>query len=335
MEAIKRREKSVEIRAFAKNKLKETEEGQHYLFLIRRLREKGELLLESDIQYIRHNYKNRFGEDIDLVNPETFGAKLQWLKLFYRDPDMPICSDKYRIREFLAKKDLEWLSNEVIGVYKNANDIPFDMLPEQFAAKATHGSGWNLICEDKTALNWKAQTRIMNDWLKCNLYVFGREWNYREIEPRIIVEKYIDHKPLNDYKLMCFNGEPCYMQLNNDYEGTHYVDFYDLETWTHLPVTFMHYDRSDRDLEEPANLERMKSIARELSAQFPFVRVDFYSFDETIILGELTFFPGGGLWPFLPREEGYDKIIGDCLILPEPNHNLELYNQLHSEKNKV
>ena len=320
------------MRKYIKKKLRASDTGQHVMLMLRPIREKTELLLESDLRYIQYNYRQRFGEDIDLVNPKTYGEKLQWLKLFYRDPDMPICSDKYRIREFLKKKNLEWLSNDVIGVYKNANEIPFDELPERFAAKATHGSGWNLICENKAELNWPSSVRIMNDWLKCNLFVFGREWNYKEIEPRILVEKYIDHKPLNDYKYMCFNGEPLYMQLNNDFEGTHYVDFYDLKTWTHLPVTYMRYKRSERDLEKPQNYEKMMDLARELSAQFPFVRVDFYSFDETVILGELTFFPGAGLWPYIPREKGYDTIIGSALSLPEPNYNLELYEQLHKKK---
>ena len=322
------------IRKKIKKRLLSTDAGMHLFYSVRILREKNELARESDLEYIRNTYAKRFEQEINLVEPQTFQEKLQWLKLFYRDEDMPVCSDKYRIREFLEKKGYGWLANEVIGVYTDARDIPFEKLPKKFVAKATHGSGWNLICEDKDKLNWPAKVKIMNDWLKLNLSVFGREWNYKNIQPRIIVEKHLDHKPLNDYKYMCFNGEPVFIQLNNDYEGTHYVDFFKIDTWEHFPCTYGPYVFSPtRIVEKPAQHDRMMEIARDLSKQFPFVRVDFYNFDDKIVLGELTFFPGGGLWPFTPREVGkaYDLEVGSYLQLPEPNHNLELLAQLKNQ----
>lgn len=306
--------------------------GRYLFYKLRILREKKALSTLSDEEYIRKTFRERFGKDIDLADPKGYGEKLQWLKLFYRNEKMPICSDKYRVREYLAECGVEHLANELIGVYDDARDIDFDSLPDKFVAKANHGSGWNLICKNKAELNWNDEVKVMNSWLKLNLYVFGREWNYKDIEPKIVVEKFIDHEPLNDYKFMCFNGEPLYMQLNNDYEGKHYVDFYDLETWTQIPVTYSAYTMSDRHIEKPAQFDEMMELARKLAKPFPFVRVDFYNFDDTIILGELTFFPGGGLWPFAPMEEGYNELIGARMTLPEPNHNLELYNKLHEGK---
>ncbi len=322
------------IRKSIKKRLLATDAGNHLFYSFRRIREKVELSRESDLEYIQNTYQKRFGTEINLAEPRTFQEKLQWLKLFYRDPDMPVCSDKYRIREYLEQKGYGWLANEVIGVYTDARDIPFETLPQKFVAKATHGSGWNMICEDKNALDWPSKVKIMNDWLKLNLSVFGREWNYKDIQPRIIIEKYLDHKPLNDYKYMCFNGEPVFMQLNNDFEGKHYVDFYKIDGWEHVPCTYGPYVFSpDRIVEKPEQHERMMELARDLSKQFPFVRVDFYNFDETIVLGELTFFPGGGLWPFNPRDVGksFDLEVGSCLQLPEPNHNLELLAQLKNQ----
>lgn len=316
-----------------RDKLFESNAGQVFFYNVRRLREKHALRTLTDQQYIEKTYKERFGKDIDLVDPKGYGEKLQWMKLFYRNEKMPICSDKYRVREYLKECGLEYLANEVIGVYKDARDIDFDSLPDKFVAKANHGSGWNLICKDKSQLDWKGTVKLMNSWLKLDLSVFGREWNYHEIEPRIVIEKYIEHEPLNDYKYMCFNGEPLYMQLNNDYEGKHYVDFYDLETWTQIPVTYSAYKMSDRHIEKPAQFDEMMELARKLSKPFPFVRVDFYNFDNTIILGELTFFPGGGLWPFAPMEKGYNESIGALMKLPEANHNLELLRELKEKKN--
>ena len=308
--------------------------GQVFFYKIRRVREKLCLARYSDYEYIQKIAKERFGREKDLADPKTFTEKLQWLKLFYRDEKMPICSDKYRVREYLKECGLEHLGNEVLGVYDDARKIDFDKLPEKFVAKANHGSGWNLICKDKAGLDKKGCVRLMNEWLKLNLYVFGREWNYKDIEPRIVVEKFIEYEPLNDYKFMCFNGEPLYMQLNNDYQGTHYVDFYELDGWKHLPFSYGSYRISDRVIEKPPMYDKMFELARQLSKPFPFVRVDFYNYDDVVILGELTFFPGGGLWPLNPVETGYDETLGEKLRLPAPNHNLELLAKLKEKAEK-
>lgn len=317
-----------------RDKLFESNSGQVFFYKVRRLREKYALMTLTDQQYIEKTYKSRFGKEIDLVSPKDFCEKLQWLKLFYRDPKMPICSDKYRIREYLQECDLEFLANDLIGVYDDARDIDFDALPDKFVAKANHGSGWNLICKDKSKLNWKDTVKLMNSWLKLNLYVFGREWNYKDIKPRIVIEKFIEHEPLNDYKFMCFNGKPLYMQLNNDYQGKHYVDFYELEGWKRLPFTYGPYKISDRIIDKPPMYDKMFELAKKLSQRFPFVRVDFYNYDDVVILGELTFFPGGGLWPLNPVETGYDPILGAQLQLPEPNNNLELLASIKEKAGK-
>ena len=317
-----------------RKKMFSSNNGQVFFYKVRRVREKLCLARYSDYAYIQKVAKERFGREMNIAEPKTYTEKLQWLKFFYRNEKMPICSDKYRVREYLKECGLEHLGNEVLGVYDDARKIDFDSLPEKFVAKANHGSGWNLICKDKAGLDKKGSVKLMNEWLKLNLYVFGREWNYKDIEPRIVVEKYIEYEPLNDYKFMCFNGEPLYMQLNNDYNGKHFVDFYELDGWKHLPFSYGSYRISDRVIEKPPMYDKMFELARQLSKPFPFVRVDFYNYDDVVILGELTFFPGGGLWPLNPVETGYDETLGEKLRLPAPNHNLELLAKLKEKAEK-
>ena len=139
--------------------------GQQIFYFIRIFREKYTLATKSDYKFVRDVYKDRFGDELDLSEPKALGAKLQWLKLFYRDDIIPRCSDKYEVRNYLEEIGHEELCNEIIGIYDNAKDIDFDALPDKFVAKATHGSGWNLICEDKSTLNWKSTVKIMNLWL--------------------------------------------------------------------------------------------------------------------------------------------------------------------------
>ena len=224
-----------------------------------------------------------------LKDPKTYTEKLQWLKLFYRNDKMPICTDKYEVHEYLTKLGYKHLLNDIIGVYKNANDIDFESLPKRFVAKTTNGCGSNLICKNKSGLKWKKWKKIMNSWLKLNLYAFGREWNYKDISPRIIIEKLIDHEPLTDYKFMCFNGEPHFLQINNDREGVHYVDFYDIN-WNRVAFTYKKFIKSNHVLSLPPQFNEMKELARKLSAPFPYVRVDFYNLPDKIIFGELDFF---------------------------------------------
>lgn len=297
-------------------------------YRLRILREKRCVGKEDDYHFICRIFRERYGREIDLSTPSTYSEKLQWLKLFYHDPIMEVCSDKYAVRDYVKQQGHEELLNECYGVYENANDIDFESLPNRFAAKATHGSSWNLICKDKSKLDIKTWKKIMNQWLKLNLYVFGREWNYKNIKPRIIVEKYLDKEPLIDYKFMCFDGEPKFMQINNDFEGKHYVDFFDMD-WNYAGFTYRGYTTSNNHkVEKPEGFEVMKALAKEFAKPFPFVHVDFYRVDGKTIFGELTFFPGGGVSPMVPNGDKFDREFAKWITLPEPNYNLDLLKKI-------
>jgi hypothetical protein len=77
----------------------------------------------------------------------------------------------------------------------------------------------------------------------------------------------------------------------------------------------------------PPQFEEMKALAKEISAPFPYVRVDFYNPPGKIIFGELTFFPGSGLLPLIPVKNNYDELLGSQMNLPKANHNLNLQNK--------
>lgn len=313
-----------------KDKIKEKANKSTYGILlysgVRGVLEKLVVAILSDEAYIKRTYRSRFGRAINLKSPKTYTEKLQWLKLFYRNDKMPVCTDKYEVHAYLTNLGYKHLLNDIIGVYENASDIDFEALPDRFVAKTTHGCSSNLICKDKNELDWKKWTKIMNSWLKLNVYAFGREWNYKDIKPRIIIEELIDHEPLIDYKFMCFNGEPKYLQINNDYKGVHYVDFYDID-WNRVDFTYNKYTKSNHVVPIPPQFEEMKALAKELSAPFPYVRVDFYNPPGKIIFGELTYFPGSGLLPLVPLENNYDKLLGTQLVLPQPNNNLDLHKK--------
>ena len=296
-----------------------------------RHRGQRELKKFNDYDFICWMYKKKCGRALDLSDPKRYTEKLQWLKLFYRNDLMPIASDKYEVREYLKSLGYDYLLNELIGVYNSVDEIDFSKLPERFVVKASHGSHWNLIVKDKTKINWRIWKKIMKSWLKQNLYWFGREWNYKSQTPRIVVEQYLedDSGELRDYKIFCFNGKPCFMQIDQNRFSKHkrlYVDP------NGQPLNF-----SDSSAEK-GNLvfcfssihKEMLRISEELSKPFPVVRVDLYECGGKIYFGELTFFDGSGFYSFNP--DSVDEELGAKIRLPEPNYNLELYNSLTANK---
>lgn len=272
----------------------------------------------SDRDFIETLYENRIGRKPDLEHPATYTEKLQWLKLHYRDPAIPRASDKYEAKNYIAERGFPELLIPTLAVYNSAEEIDLSALPEQFIIKATHGSGWNFICRDKRSFNLPAKRRIMRTWLQENLYIYGREWNYKEQTPRLIVEPLMDIKPLVDYKFLCFNGVCRAMQVNHDRDGVHYIDCYDGEWNLFTDMDSSVADHSGVPLPKPEKFEEMKAIAEQLAAPFPFVRVDLYLIRGKIYFGEMTFFPGSGFWKITP--EKYDRMFGEWLEIGGITH---------------
>ncbi len=298
-----------------KNLIKSNDFARIFIEERKRIKYAGLLKRYSDREFIEMLYERNIGRRPDLDDPKTFTEKLQWLKLNYRDPDIPLASDKYEAKKYIERRGFPELLIPTLAVYDSADEINPDDLPDKFIIKATHGSGWNYICRDKKSFNLKTKKKVMNSWLRQNLYVYGREWNYKVQKPRLIVEPLIDDKPLVDYKFLCFNGKCKAVQVNHDDGGIHYVDYYDDE-WNLFPdMGSGTAPIFGRPLAKPAVFEEMKAIAEKTAADFPFVRVDLYDVNGKIYFGEMTFFPGSGFWHITP--EKYDYMFGEWLEIKE------------------
>ena len=265
--------------------------------------------------YLPWAYEYYTGKKLDLNNPVEFNQKLQWLKAYYHPKILNQLVDKYAVREYVTEKIGEEYLNELYGVYDSFSEINFDKLPDKFVLKAVHASSYNIICTDKSKLDLKMVKRTVKRWQTTNQYYrTGQEWAYKDVKPRLIIEKYLEDtktKDLIDYKFYCFGGKPEFLVAQSSALGRY---FYDLN-WKECPFRWrIKYPNS---VEKPSNFEELKVLAEKLADGFPFVRVDFYSVDDKSYFGEMTFYPTDGRDDFHPKE--YNKIIGDMIKLPDLN----------------
>ncbi len=266
----------------------------------------------SDEVFTRRLYREIYHREPDLENPSKFSEKLNYIKLYYRPELLTTLVDKYAVREYVRSKGCEQILNEVCGVYDRAEDVPFDSLPNQFVAKVTHGSNWNVICTDKDQLDWEAESKNLNKWLQSDFYRQYREWAYKDVPRRIMVEKYLEspdgHTP-NDYKFYFFNGKIGFIQVDTNRFANHRRMMYD-QDWVKIPSTLMGLDSSG-EIPRPSNLEEMMDIGQTLSEDLPFARIDLFSIGGKAYFTEITIYPSGGYIVFQPEE--YDTIFGEML----------------------
>lgn len=260
-------------------------------------------------------FRLKCGYSLNLKNPVTYNEKLQWIKLYDRNPLMPKCCDKYAVRSYVEEKGCGNILNELIWEGKNPEEIPFNKLPKQCVIKVTHGSTFNIVCTDTSKLNREKVIEKCKKWLKAKFLPCYGEWFYGIEPPRIIVEKYLDDgtERLRDYKIYCFNGNPRYIGVDlGDENGKHYKDIYDIK-WNLLRGCEMAYPPSGKILPKPKNLEELLKYAAILSADFFHARIDFYVVENKIIFGEITFTNSAGFGRVEPPS--FAKEMGDYLEL--------------------
>lgn len=266
----------------------------------------------DDTTFLKLSYWVRFGKKLDLDNPISFNEKIQWLKLYDRNKDYVDMVDKIKVKEYVSKK----ISNDIIvptiGTYDSFEEINFNNLPQQFVIKCNHDSGSIAICNNIEQFDIKKAKKIIKRGLKTNSFYWGREWPYKNVAPRIIIEKYLGNN-ISDYKVHCFNGEAKFILVCTDRSNNLKETFYDTK-WNKMPFKRPNHD-IDNEIEKPKNLESMIKYAEILSKNIPFLRVDFYEIDGNIFFGELTFYPASGWEKFSP--DSWDNEIGSYLKLPQ------------------
>ncbi|MCD4827128.1 MAG: hypothetical protein K8Q99_05050 [Acholeplasmataceae bacterium] len=264
---------------------------------------------------LKIQYKIKLKRFPNFSHPKRFTEKIQLYKINYKNDILKKCIDKYAVREYVKSKNLDYILNKNYGVYDNFKNIDFSRLPKKFVIKTTNGGGGLniLICKDKEAIDYVAYEKAISDWSKVlKSRDGGREWAYSNLKPRIIIEEYLENSinpdsGISDYKFFCFNGIPKYVVVDSNRYIKHVRNFYDSE-WNYLNISSDHENMGDI-LDKPKNYEQMINIAKKLSSDFPFVRVDLYNLNGVIRFGELTFYPWSGYVQFFPDD--FDILLGN------------------------
>ena len=265
-----------------------------------------------DEPYLKMVFWIKTGKKLNLKNPRTFCDKLNWLKLHDFKPEFTRLADKIAVRDHIKELLGEDICLPLLGVWEHYDDIDFDTLPDKFVMKCNHDSGSVKIIRDKSSMDHAALREFFEGRLKLNPFVLGREYPYKDIKPRILVEKFMTSntgRDIRDYKFLCFDGTPRYMFVISDRSTDCRSDFYDMD-FNRLPIVDT-YPMSDEPMEKPVFFDEMVELVTKLAQGLRTVRIDLYEIDGKIYFGEYTFYDGGGFWPKEPEEWEYR--MGDLI----------------------
>lgn len=274
--------------------------------------------IEAKENYINKQFFKEFGYKIDFTKaPKTFNEKIQFRKLYSSDEEKKlyaICSDKYKVREYVANKiGEEYLIPLLLTTDKlTLND--WKDLPNECVIKANHNSGPVQIISNKNKVDAKKIINEINFQLEIDYGLISLESYYSLIERKVVVEKLLKNKngkSLDDYKFYCFNNDKetkiLIQVIGNRTEEGYEVNFYD-ENWEKLDFYFGGILAKDK-VKKPENLDKMIEIAKELSKDFDYSRIDLYNLEGKIYFGEITFCPNSGFKKAKP--EFWDLKLGE------------------------
>lgn len=217
-----------------------------------------------DKLYLKICYRLKTNDKLNLTSPQTFNEKIQWLKLYNRQPQYTAMVDKLRVRDYVNSICGDKIKQIPLvgGPWTDVDEIDINQLPEQFVLKCNHDSGSIVICKDKKTFDWDSAKKKLKYCLNHNFWYLGREWAYKDVKPCIIAEKYMtdDSKTeLKDYKVFCFDGKPRFIEVDFNRFKNHRTNLYDME-WNLMPLELGYPCDSSYKVERPSKLPEILKL---------------------------------------------------------------------------
>ncbi|UNH26414.1 glycosyltransferase [Moellerella wisconsensis] len=265
----------------------------------------------SDKNYLTKKFMRKIKYTPNFDFPTSFNEKINHRILYDRNPLFTQLADKLLVRDFIKQKIGEDYLVPLLKTYTKTQQIRLDELPEQFVLKCNHDSGSSIICHSKRHFDLSKATKKLDFYLMRNFYYITREKHYKDINAKIICEKYIDLFSNNNRMLTpetcrihCFNGAPHYSEIDfSDENGNEFINIYDPE-WNLQSVT-LGYPNMRHKLPQPTLYSKMLELAKILAEGFDYCRVDFLISETKIYFSELTFTPNAGRTPIEPISWDY------------------------------
>jgi len=245
------------------------------------------------------------------LSPTTYSEKLCAKKLYDRNPLLTQMADKHLGRQFVLNRlgsEAESLLVPQLAVYESPDEIDFDSLHGSYVMKANHASKLNYFHFEGQPIDEELLRAQLKLWLARDFGVSRNEWAYLNIPRRIVVERMLsdDGRAPSDIKFYCFSGK---VKLINILDRSSQIEtvsmYFDADM---NKVDVRRGFKTAETVEVPRNMPELVTVAEKLSEGFDFLRVDLYSIDGHIYVGELTNYPGAGRSKVRPKE--MDAVMG-------------------------
>ena len=275
----------------------------------------GVLNCLPDAVAVRIFYFRTFRRFPNLSKPSTFNEKITWRKLHQPNERFKIFADRIAVKPEIARIMGDGYVIKTLWIGDSPDDIPFNQLTAPYVIKTNHGNGGHIFIRTSADINKAAIAASLQKQLAYSHAHRWREWGYRNIPRKILVEEMIldtDGEVPTEYKFFVYHGRVQYILVI-------YSRFTDVQraildrNWQRVPVSHLH-PCNWNITPQPARLAEMISAAETIGSEFDFARVDLYATAGWVKFGEVTFYPAAGLGRFEPAE--WDAKFGEPWRLP-------------------
>lgn len=263
----------------------------------------------SDEKYLSKRFFKKLGYQPNFCEPKSFNEKVTARMIYERNTLHTALADKLAVRELIVEKIGSNHLVDSLGVYRLFKEIDFNTLPNQFVLKCNHDSGSAIVCLDKNKFDRnKAELKISHH-LKENMYIKKREWHYRNIPPRILIEQYVEllkdqssNLTITTSRVHCFEGQAKYIEVDiQDENGCEFSNIYD-STWELQPFTVDLKQNSPVALMKPEKFDEMLKLSEKLCFKQGYSRIDFLLTQNEVFFSEITLTPNAGRMVITPSE---------------------------------
>ena len=247
-------------------------------------------------------YDISFGRLPNYVNPRTYTEKIQWRKMFDRNPELAIWCDKLAARELAKKRAPGILLAKLLWSGTDPDAIPLTELKPPFVIKANNRSGALIFVRTDADLEERRIRSICRGWMQASVHrrrVY--EWGYGRVATKIFIEEFISRPGVlespPDLKVWVFNGNARYVYYRDVLQGragvfTREWEQYQWDRWGRMNVVRRIHHHAH--VAAPEDLAAIIEAAQQIAAGLDHLRVDLYEIDGAIYFGEGTVYPSSG-----------------------------------------